>query len=73
LTCVLLTVARLRLCGAGAFELLMYTDNDALVPEEFAVSDPKYIAKSEEMRLRSFSTKVHKVNTAVSYRIDDED
>ena len=36
-------------------------------------SDPKFIANSEEMKLRSFTTRVHQVNAAVSYKMDDLD
>ena len=44
-----------------------------MVPAAWEESDPKYITNSDEMRLRSFTTKVHKVNTLVSYKIDDDD
>ena len=33
-------------------------------------SDPRYIANSDEVKLRSFTTKVHKVDTMVSYKAD---
>lgn len=50
------------------FDLLVYADNDAEVPQAWEESDPKYITKSTEVRLRSFTTKVHKVDTMVAYR-----
>jgi mitotic spindle assembly checkpoint protein MAD2 len=31
-------------------------------------SDPKYITDSAEVRLRSFTTTVHKVDTMVAYK-----
>ena len=34
-------------------------------------SDPKYITQSNEVRLRSFTTKVHTVETSVAYRVED--
>lgn len=33
-------------------------------------SDPKYITDSAEVRLRSFTTTVHKVDTMVAYKQD---
>jgi mitotic spindle assembly checkpoint protein MAD2 len=53
------------------FDLLVYTPNDTNVPELWEESDPKYITKSNEVRLRSFTTKIHKVETSVAYRADD--
>jgi mitotic spindle assembly checkpoint protein MAD2 len=41
------------------FDLLVYTNADAVVPQAWEESDPKYITKkSQEVRLRSFTTKV---------------
>ena len=45
-----------------------YLDVD--VPKAWEESDPKYIASSDEVKLRSFTTKVHKVDTMVSYKAD---
>ncbi|KAA0154128.1 hypothetical protein FNF29_02748 [Cafeteria roenbergensis] len=57
-----------------AFDLLVYTDPDAVVPRAWEDSDPRYIKDGEDMQLRSFTTRVHKVSAAVSYRRgDDED
>lgn len=52
------------------FDLLVYADNGCEVPVEWEESDPCYIdsSKSSEVRLRSFTTSVHRVDTAVSYR-----
>ena len=56
-----------------SFDLLVYTDAEAEVPRTWEESDPRYIANSNEVRLRSFTTKVHKVDTMVSFRGDDDD
>ena len=53
-----------------AFDLLVYTDSGAEVPKAWEESDPKIIINSDEVRLRSFTTKVHKVDTSVSYRTE---
>ena len=56
---------------ACTFDLLVYTNVDSDVPSQWEESDPRYIAHSEEVRLRSFTTKVHRVNAAVAYRAED--
>lgn len=44
------------------FDLLVYTDDDAAVPKAWEESDPRYITDSEEVRLRTFTTTIHKVS-----------
>jgi mitotic spindle assembly checkpoint protein MAD2 len=41
-----------------AFDLLVYADTKAALPTTWEESDPRYIGNSEEVRLRSFTTKV---------------
>lgn len=55
-----------------SFDLLVYTDKWADVPEAWDESDPKYIVgDKQEVKLRSFSTKVHKVDGAVAYKYSE--
>ncbi|EKX50777.1 hypothetical protein GUITHDRAFT_151073 [Guillardia theta CCMP2712] len=56
---------------ACTFDLLVYTDSNVEVPQTWEESDPKYINNQQEVRLRSFSTKVHKVDAMVAYKADD--
>ena len=51
-----------------AFDLLVYTDDAVEVPTKWEESDPKLIIDSDEVKLRSFTTKVHRVDAAVSYK-----
>lgn len=44
--------------GPCAFDLLVYADNKVATPLAWEESDPKYIANSQVVKLRSFSTKV---------------
>ncbi|NWR68776.1 MD2L1 protein, partial [Centropus unirufus] len=53
-----------------AFDLLIYTDKDSEVPEKWEESGPQFIANSEEVRLRSFTTTIHKVSSMVAYKRD---
>lgn len=54
-----------------AFDLLIYTDKQAEVPVAWGESDPKYIVGGQqEVKLRSFTTKIHKVEGAVAYKYD---
>ena len=42
------------------FDVLIYTPDNTEVPQEWKESDAKLITNSEEVKLRSFSTGVHK-------------
>ncbi|XP_053317410.1 mitotic spindle assembly checkpoint protein MAD2A [Spea bombifrons] len=53
---------------ACAFDLLIYTDKDLEVPEKWEESGPQFVSNSEEVRLRSFTTTIHKVNSTVAYK-----
>lgn len=58
---------------ACTFDLLVYTKLEADIPEEWETSDPRYIANSTEIKLRSFNTKIHNIDSMVSYKtIPDE-
>lgn len=54
------------------FDLLVYTDKEVEAPEKWADSDPCYILNSTEVKLRSFTTSVHKIDSMVSYKEADE-
>ncbi|KAM6895009.1 mitotic spindle assembly checkpoint protein MAD2A [Lycodopsis pacificus] len=54
-----------------AFDLLVYTDKEVMVPDKWEESGPQMINQSEEMRLRSFTTSIHKVNSIVAYKRTD--
>ncbi|KAG8454025.1 hypothetical protein GDO86_000597 [Hymenochirus boettgeri] len=53
---------------ACAFDLLIYTDKDLEAPEKWEESGPQFVSNSEEVRLRSFTTTIHKVNSMVAYK-----
>lgn len=55
------------------FDLLVYADQEATVPLTWEDSDACLIRNAEDVRLRSFDTKIHKVDAVVSYRVDDDD
>lgn len=54
------------------FNLLVYADRNATVPSEWIDSDPKYIENAEQVRLRSLHTGVHKVDTLVAYKYEQQ-
>jgi len=54
-----------------SFDILIYTHKNIEVDEgNWGDSDPCFILNSEEVKLKSFSTKVHSVSAAVSYKSD---
>mmetsp|Transcript_45181 Transcript_45181/g.146821 ORF Transcript_45181/g.146821 Transcript_45181/m.146821 type:complete len:202 (+) Transcript_45181:22-627(+) len=55
---------------ACSFDLLVYTTDDVEVPRAWEESDPKHIATSDEVKLRSFTTHIHRVDACVSYKAD---
>lgn len=59
--------------NSGSFDLLIYTDKDLVVPEKWEESGPQFITNSEQVRLRSFTTTVHKVHSMVAYKIPVSD
>lgn len=54
------------------FDLLVYTDKEIVAPQKWADSDPCYILNSAEVKLRSFTTSVHKIDSMVAYKEADE-
>ena len=53
------------------FDVLVYTPTDIDTPGQWEESDARAIDQSAEVTLRSFTTRVHKVNTSVAYRLVD--
>ncbi|EQC40751.1 mitotic spindle assembly checkpoint protein MAD2, variant [Saprolegnia diclina VS20] len=56
---------------ACAFDLLLYTDKDLEIPQAWEESDPRFVENSMQVRLRSFTTKIHRVDTLVAYKDPD--
>ena len=55
-----------------SFDVLVYANHDVQVPELWKETHPMYVTDAEEIKLRSFSTRIHKVDTMVSYKPRDE-
>ncbi|EGF82262.1 hypothetical protein BATDEDRAFT_87034 [Batrachochytrium dendrobatidis JAM81] len=54
------------------FNILVYTDKNALVPPTWVDSDPKLIShNAEQVKLRSFSTAMHKIDGLVAYKLTE--
>ncbi len=51
-----------------SFDILIYTDKDLEVPGEWGETGAQFIDNSIEVRLKSFSTLIHKVDTMVCYK-----
>lgn len=52
------------------FNVLVYAEQDAPVPPEWADSANREIKNPEQVQLRSFSTNDHKIDTLVAYKLD---
>ncbi|XP_077999617.1 mitotic spindle assembly checkpoint protein MAD2A-like [Glandiceps talaboti] len=55
---------------SAVFDLLIYTDKDADVPEKWTESGAQLIPQAQEVKLRSFTTTIHKVDAMVTYKSD---
>lgn len=55
---------------ACLFDVLIYTKKDSHAPDGWGDSGPCLIINGEEVKLRSFSTGIHSVETRVAYKAD---
>lgn len=56
-----------------SFNILVYTGTDTQVPIQWQDSNAHLISgNAEQVKLRSFSTSVHKVDSLVAYRLGDD-
>uniref|UniRef100_A0A1B6DI51 Mitotic spindle assembly checkpoint protein MAD2A n=1 Tax=Clastoptera arizonana TaxID=38151 RepID=A0A1B6DI51_9HEMI len=53
-----------------SFDILTYAKDDCEVPEEWGETQPVFIANSQELQMRTFSTSLHRMNTVVSYKTE---
>mmetsp|Transcript_9097 Transcript_9097/g.16796 ORF Transcript_9097/g.16796 Transcript_9097/m.16796 type:complete len:218 (-) Transcript_9097:1960-2613(-) len=58
---------------ACTFDLLVHTDVESEIPQLWEESDARVITNATDVKLRSFTTKIHKVDTCVSYRNCEDD
>ncbi|KAG0251535.1 Mitotic spindle checkpoint component mad2 [Mortierella polycephala] len=52
--------------------VLCQTDRDVEVPAEWSDTDHHLILNAEQVKLRSFSTSIHKIDAMVAYRLQDD-
>lgn len=56
--------------GRCIFDILIYTNQEAPIPTKWEESGARLIENSDQVRLYSFSTNIHKVDALVSYAAD---
>jgi len=54
-----------------SFDILAYTDQDCDVPLAWDDGEDHFISNSEEVKLKSLDTKIHKVDMAVTFKVAD--
>ncbi|KAL5969098.1 Mitotic spindle assembly checkpoint protein MAD2A, partial [Taenia solium] len=57
------------LSSSCTFNLLVYIDKNTEIPEDWGETGPCFVPNSKHVQLRSFSTRIHKVESIVSYRL----
>jgi mitotic spindle assembly checkpoint protein MAD2 len=50
----------------------VYTGDNAEVPAAWVDSDPHNVKNAQQVKLRSFNTTVHKVDTMVAYKLGED-
>lgn len=53
-----------------SFDVLIHTTSDSAVPEKWKETDDVVIQNSQTVKLRSFSTGLHQMETIVNYRLN---
>lgn len=51
-----------------SFDILIYTKDNVELPSEWAEAEPANIKNAQSVKMRSFSTNIHKMETAVTYK-----
>ncbi|KAI7693142.1 hypothetical protein SSS_05089 [Sarcoptes scabiei] len=51
-----------------SFDILFFTDKDTELPVDFHDTTPHLIPCAEEVKLRSFNTKIHNLKASVAYK-----
>ncbi|XP_066156017.1 mitotic spindle assembly checkpoint protein MAD2A [Euwallacea fornicatus] len=51
-----------------SFDVQIYTTNDVQLPNAWAVAEPASIKNAQSVKMRTFSTNIHKMETVVTYK-----
>ncbi|KAJ8978580.1 hypothetical protein NQ317_015997 [Molorchus minor] len=54
-----------------SFDIQIYTKSDVALPSEWAEAEPANIKNAQSVKMRTFSTNLHKMETVVTYKNDD--
>lgn len=54
-----------------SFDILIYTKDIVELPAQWVEAEPANIKNAQNVRMRSFSTNIHKMETVVTYKNED--
>lgn len=54
-----------------SFDIQIYTKNDVNLPNEWSDAQPAHIKNAQSVKMRSFSTNIHRMETVVTYKNED--
>ncbi|CAH0556989.1 unnamed protein product [Brassicogethes aeneus] len=54
-----------------SFDIQIYTKNKVELPTEWSEAEPANIKNAQSVKMRSFSTQIHKMETVVTYKNED--
>lgn len=54
-----------------SFDIQIYTKSNVALPAEWADAQPANVKNAQSVKMRSFSTNIHKMETVVTYKNED--
>lgn len=54
-----------------SFDILLHALDNCEVPEKWSESQPIHIVNAQNVKLNSFSTSLHKIETVVNYKLEE--
>lgn len=54
-----------------SFDIQIYTKDDVNLPNEWGDAQPAHVKNAQCVKMRSFSTNIHKMETVVTYKNED--
>lgn len=54
-----------------SFDIQIYTKKDIDLPDQWGEAKAAHVNNAQSVRMRSFSTQIHKMDTMVTYKMED--
>jgi mitotic spindle assembly checkpoint protein MAD2 len=54
-----------------SFDIQIYTKSNVILPQQWSEAEAAHVKNAQSVKMRSFSTNIHKMETVVTYKNDD--